>query len=87
MMRTASILSAIVLTAGAAEAATLVNIGSDTVVVQVSEAAGRMDLSLDPGASETVCPDGCFLTLPNGDRVGLAGSETVEIENGSAHVK
>lgn len=68
-------------------AATLINAGSEPVVVQVSEASGRVDVSLDPGAQEDVCPSGCFLTLPSGDRIGLAGGETVELENGSAHVK
>lgn len=70
-----------------ATAAMLVNDGADPVVVQVSEASGRMDVSLDPGASEEVCPSGCFLTLPSGDRIGLAGGETVEIRDGTAHIQ
>lgn len=69
------------------QAATLINTGSEAVVVQVSEASGRMDVSLDPGAQEDICPSGCFLTLPSGDRIGLAGGETIELENGTAHIK
>lgn len=78
---------ALLLPAAAASAATLINAGSEPVVVQVSEASGRMDVSLDPGAQEEVCPSGCFLTLPSGDRVGLAGGETVEIKDGTAHIQ
>jgi hypothetical protein len=72
---------------GSAQAATLMNSGSDAVVVQVADADGRFDVSLDPGASEEVCPSGCFVTLPNGDRIGLGGSETVDIRDGSATVQ
>lgn len=79
--------ASLLLSAGSPMAATLINAGSEPVVVQVSEASGRVDVSLDPGAQEDVCPSGCFLTLPSGDRIGLAGGETVELENGSAHVK
>jgi hypothetical protein len=34
-----------------------------------------------------ICASGCFLTLPNGDRIGLAGGETVEIKDGVATIK
>lgn len=69
-----------------ASAATLTNSGQTAVVVQVADSNGRYDVSLDPGASEDVCPSGCFLTLPNGDRIGLGGQENVDIHDGSASV-
>lgn len=34
-----------------------------------------------------ICPGGCFVTAPSGDRVGLQGDETIEIVNGSVVVK
>lgn len=70
----------------AAGAATLTNSGDSVVVVQVADTSGRYDVSLDPGASEDVCPSGCFVTLPNGDRIGLGGQEKVDIHDGSASV-
>lgn len=73
--------------AGAASAATLTNGGSSTVVVQVADTSGRFDVSLEPGASEDVCPSGCFVTLPNGDRIGLGGQEKVNIKDGAASVE
>jgi hypothetical protein len=53
----------------------------------VVEDGNKMEVPVDAGASETICPAGCFLTLPNGDRIGLAGGETVEIVDGIATVK
>ena len=70
-----------------AMAATVTNAGDQPVELQVVESAGRMDISLDPGATEEICPGGCFLTLPNGDRVGLTGNETVTIKDGGAVIK
>lgn len=73
--------------AGAVAAATLTNSGSSTVTVQVADSGGRFDVSLEPGASEDVCPSGCFVTLPNGDRIGLGGQEKLDIKDGSASVE
>lgn len=70
-----------------AAAATLTNSGADAIVVQITDENGRYDLSLDAGASEDVCPAGCFLTLPNGDRIGLGGQEKVNISGGAASVE
>ncbi len=81
------VVAALLIPAGLVQAATLINVGSEPVVVQVSESSGRMDVSLDPGSQEDVCPTGCFLTLPSGDRIGLAGGETVEIDKGTAHIR
>lgn len=73
--------------AGIAGAATVTNTDGDAVVLVIVEDGSRMDVALDPGASETVCPAGCFMTLPNGDRIGLVGGESVEIRGGAAVVK
>lgn len=73
--------------AGAAHAATVTNTGGTAVVLQVTEDGARMDLPLDPGQSQTICPAGCFVTLPDGDRLGLEGSETLEVKDGIATVR
>ena len=69
-----------------AVAATLTNSDPATVVLTVAEPGGRSDVSLDPGTSQDICPTGCFITLPNGDHLGLNGSEKVDIRGGSATV-
>ncbi|PJI42834.1 MAG: hypothetical protein CTR54_10160 [Rhizobium sp.] len=68
-------------------AASISNAGSNAVVLTVVEDGNRTEVAIDAGASETICPSGCFLTLPNGDRIGLEGGETVEIKDGAATVK
>lgn len=70
-----------------AMAASVTNKDSDTQVLVIVEGGSRMEIALEPGAVETICPSGCFVTLPNGDRIALSGSETVEIQNGSASIK
>lgn len=75
------------LAAGLASAASVHNAGPSSVVLVVVEDGNKMEVPLDVGGSETICPAGCFLTLPNGDRIGLAGGETVEIVDGVATVK
>lgn len=68
-------------------AATVTNKDADTQVLVVVEGGSRMELALEPGATETICPTGCFMTLPNGDRIALNGGEVVEIEGGAASIK
>ncbi|MBC2773173.1 hypothetical protein H6M51_09885 [Rhizobium sp. AQ_MP] len=76
-----------VLAAGPGLAASVTNTGSSAVTLVVVEDGTRMEVSLDAGGSDTICVSGCFLTLPNGDRIGLSGGETVEIKDGVATVR
>ena len=69
-----------------AMAASVTNKDADTQVL-VIEDGSRVEVALEPGATETICPSGCFVTLPNGDRIALNGAENVEIEGGEASVK
>lgn len=87
MNRMIAVSFAFLIAAGAANAATLNNVGNTPVVLQVAETSGRIDVSLEPGQSQEVCPEGCFITLPNGDHVGLTGGETVDIEDSVATVR
>lgn len=78
--------SLMLMTAGAF-AAEITNSDSKTVNLVIVENGNRSDLPLAPGASETICTGGCFLTAPNGDHIGLSGNETVDISGGVAVVK
>ena len=84
------LLSASLLLAAIAQpalAATLTNSDSTPVELQITEPRGRTDIAVEPGTTEDICPAGCFVTMPNGDRVGLSGGETIEIKGGTARIK
>lgn len=87
MKRVFSVLAAFLAFTGMCHAATVTNKGADTVVLVVVENGSRIDVALDGGMSESLCASGCFVTLPNGDRLALDGGETVEIIDGSAVIK
>ncbi len=87
MIKLLAVTAVLVSVAGGAFAASVSNTGSSPVVLTVVEDGNRTEVAIDAGASETICPSGCFLTLPNGDRIGLEGGETVEIKDGAATVK
>jgi hypothetical protein len=72
---------------GVASAATLVNKDGQAQVVVVTENGDQRQVAIEAGGSAEVCPSGCFITMPSGDRETLAGGETVEIINGSAVIK
>jgi uncharacterized cupin superfamily protein len=78
----AAVLSGMLVT-GAANAATVTNRDGETAVLVIVEGESRMEVAVDSGATETICPTGCFVTVPSGDHVGLQGDETIEILNGS----
>lgn len=73
--------------ASGALAASITNAGEGTVMLTVVENGTKVNVAIDAGATETMCASGCFVTLPNGDRIGLVGDETVEIKNGAALIK
>ncbi|MCM2472101.1 hypothetical protein HGO38_01245 [Rhizobium sp. CG5] len=74
-------------TASGALAASITNAGEATVTLTIVEDGTKTNVAIDAGATEAMCPKGCFVTLPNGDRIGLVGNESVEIKNGAALIK
>ncbi len=73
--------------AAPALAASITNKDADAVVLTIVENGSRSEVAVGAGQTESVCPSGCFVTLPNGDRVALNGDETVEISGGAAVIK
>lgn len=87
-MRKTLLLAAAMLTAvSTAEAASAVNKDSETRTLIVTEGGSKSELALAGGETVEFCPNGCFVTLPNGDLTPLNGSETVVISGGVAHIK
>jgi predicted porin len=87
MARFAAVLLVPLLAAPAAEAASVTNTDASAVVLVVTESGKRVEVIVDAGASASFCPSGCFVTTPDGDRIGLDGGETIDIVKGSAVVK
>jgi len=73
--------------ASGASAATITNTDPAAVVLVITEGGNKVEIVVDSGASENLCAYGCFMTTPDGDRIGLDGGETIEIVKGSAVVK
>ena len=72
---------------GVASAASVINRDGEPVTLLVTEGSDKVELSVGPGETVEFCAGGCFMTLPNGDREVLTGSETVEISGGAASIK
>ncbi|WP_075292734.1 hypothetical protein [Pararhizobium arenae] len=66
--------------------ANITNKDAEAAVLVIVEGESRMEVAIGPGSTEALCPNGCFVTTPSGDRIGLDGSENVDIVNGSAVV-
>ena len=69
---------------GPAFAASAVNLDSEPRTLIVTEGGSKSELAVGAGETVEFCPSGCFVTLPNGDREALTGSETIEISGGQA---
>jgi hypothetical protein len=85
-----SLIAAIFIVAGlggAAQAATIINTDGQDYSLQITEGGAQSEVGIAAGQSVSVCPAGCFVTMPNGDRETLSGGETVEIVNGKANIK
>lgn len=79
-------LAALAVTAGGAMSATAVNRDGEPRTLVVTEGGDRTELLIGPGETVEFCANGCFVTLPNGDREALTGSETIEIKDGTARI-
>lgn len=66
--------------------AEITNKDSEAAVLVIVEGENRMEVAIGAGSTEALCPNGCFITTPSGDRIGLEGTENVDIVNGSAVV-
>lgn len=73
--------------ATAASAATIVNKDDTPHMLVVTEGGQQAEVGIAPGQSISMCNGGCFVTMPNGDREALSGSETVEINGGKATIR
>ena len=71
---------------GAAAAASVTNGDGEAVMLKVTEGSQQSELAVGPGETIEFCASGCFVTMPNGDREALSGTEKVTISGGKATV-
>ena len=67
--------------------ASAVKMDSEPRTLIVTEGGSKSELRSGAGETVEFCANGCFVTMPNGDREALTGSETIEISGGVARIK
>ena len=67
--------------------ASAINRDAEPHTLIVTEGGNKTELALGGGETVEFCQGGCFVTMPNGDREALTGSETIEISGGVARIK
>jgi hypothetical protein len=72
---------------GQALAASATNLDNEPRSLIVTEGGNQTELVVGAGETVEFCLTGCFVTMPNGDREALTGSEIIEIANGVAKIK
>lgn len=87
MNKVAIALGLVLAMSGAASAASIINRDADPQTVVVTEGGDKSELTVGPGETVDFCAGGCFVTMPNGDREALTGSETVEISGGAGTIR
>lgn len=66
-----------------AMAASVLNSDSTAQTLVVTEGSTKQQVTVQPGEKVSICPGGCYITFPNGDREALTGNEAITILNGS----
>jgi len=87
MMRFCAAALALLALSGTGMAASAVNLDSEPRTLVVTEGSSKSELQIAGGETVEFCQGGCFVTMPNGDREALTGSETIEISGGVARIK
>ena len=86
-MKTLVALAIAAFIASPAVAANVTNADGDAHVLVVTENGQQSEVGVNPGQTVDICPNGCFVNMPNGDREALTGSENIEISGGKAVFK
>lgn len=79
--------AALLAMSGTGMTASAVNLDSEPRTLIVTEGGSKSELALAAGETVEFCPSGCFVTMPNGDREVLTGTETIEISGGVGKVR
>ena len=69
-----------------ANATTVINYDEVPYTLLVTEAGQQIEVVIRAGDSIEICPSGCFVVMPNGDREALTGTERLEIQSGRTSI-
>lgn len=61
-------------------AATVTNLDNEAHTLVITESGQQVEIEISAGDTIEICPTGCFVVMPNGDREVLTGTERLEIE-------
>jgi len=87
-MKTVALTFAAILAGTAASlAASATNTDSEPRTIVVTEGGTQSELLIAAGETIQFCPNGCFVTMPNGDREALTGGEAIDITSGRARFR
>lgn len=87
MLKFCAATALLLVSAGQVLAASATNFDNQPYTLLVTEAGSQSEIALASGETVQFCPSGCFVTMPNGDREVLSGSETIEISGGQAKIR
>lgn len=87
MNKVCLVLAGLLATSGLGMAASAVNLDAQPHTLIVTEGGSKTELAVAAGETVEFCANGCFVTMPNGDREALTGSEVIEISGGIARIK
>ena len=87
MLKLCAAIALIVVAGSQSFAASATNLDSEPRTLLVTEGGNQSELAVAAGETVEFCPSGCFVTMPNGDREALTGTEIIEISGGQAKIK
>lgn len=87
MIKTLVAAATLLATGTSAFAASAINNDAEAHTLIVTEGGSRTELAVGAGETVEFCVNGCFVTMPNGDREALTGTETIEITGGQGRVR
>jgi hypothetical protein len=87
MLKFCAATALVIAAGGQAFAASATNFDNQPYTLLVTEGGNQSEIALAAGETIEFCSNGCFVTMPNGDREVLSGSEIIEISGGQAKIK
>lgn len=86
MIASAVALTVLMAAPSIAAAATVTNLDEEAHTLIVSEGGNQLEIPIGAGETIEICPQGCFVMMPNGDREVLTGGEKLEIEKSRGRI-
>lgn len=79
--------AALLAMSGSGMAASAINRDAEPHTLIVTEGGTKTEIAVGAGETVEFCAGGCFVTMPNGDREALTGTEVIEITGGVGKIQ